>query len=200
MKAIEATHALVLAGGQSRRMGEDKAAMRVGDQDLLARTVALAESHSDAVFVGVRDARQVDALRARYACLSDSVEGQGPLASILAALSCDPGADWLVLACDMPCLDEQTLAALCADARSHPDAKAIALSDSSGTLPEPLCAIWRAPLIGEIRYSFEQSNFCARKCLIRAGARLVQPVNADAIINMNTPTDAAAANVRSLRS
>ena len=105
--------ALILAGGESRRMGRDKAAIEVGGQPLLSRTAELAARIADSVHVGVRDANDADALRRRYALIEDLPGGHGPLGGIAAALEQDPAADWLVLACDLPHLDASRSQQLC---------------------------------------------------------------------------------------
>ena len=184
--------ALVLAGGRSARMGRDKAAIMIGGQNLLARTVALAAQYADDVLVGVREP-VLDDTRAAFQTLPDAGVGAGPMDSILAALQHDPNADWLVLACDMPLLDAPTLSALVRAADTHRSASAVAIADSSGTLPEPLCAIWRAPMRAAIIAAFEQDRRCARKCLINVDAQLVPQVSAAALLNMNTSDDVQAA-------
>ncbi|MEO0575623.1 MAG: molybdenum cofactor guanylyltransferase [Pseudomonadota bacterium] len=180
--------ALVLAGGESRRMGQDKAAIQVDGVSLLSRTVSLARQFVDDVHVSVRTP-PVDETRRRFNCIVDAGVGQGPLDGILTALNSDTSAAWLVLACDLPLLDASTLRVLIDGAAQHPVAPAIAVADSSGELPEPLCAIWRAPMRAHIEAAFADGRFCARKCLINADAVLVTPVNPDALLNMNQDAD-----------
>lgn len=180
--------ALVLAGGKSRRMGHDKAAIRVDGVSLLARTVKLAAQFSDDVFVGVHQISE-DATRSGFQLLVDAGVGQGPLDSILTALEADHAAEWLILACDMPLLDSATLQALTTAADENRAAAAVAMANTSGELPEPLCAIWRAPMRSHILGAFSNDRYCARKCLINADASLVEPANPHALLNMNRDSD-----------
>ena len=183
------TLALVLAGGQSRRMGEDKAAIVVDGQPLLARTAALAAPFCDAVHVSVRTAADADALRRRWPLIEDATDGQGPLAGVLAALRARPDADWLVLACDLPRLDHATLEALLEAAASAADAPAIAMASERDGTPEPMCAVWRAGMAPRIAARLAEDRRCARRCLIDAGVPTVTPVTAGALANMNVPED-----------
>ena len=54
---------LVLAGGESRRMGRDKAALELAGTSQLERTMALLSRHLPQVFVSVRESQQQDPLR-----------------------------------------------------------------------------------------------------------------------------------------
>lgn len=182
--------AVVLAGGQSRRMGFDKASVRVDGETQLERSCRLAATVAGQVFVSVRDPAAADALRQRFRLIGDAPDAEGPLAGIVAALRSAPDAEWLVLACDLPRLDQATLQALARASDADVDSVALAIeSERDPGLPEPMCAIWRAPMIETIERQVVAGKFCARRCLLVAGARLVAPVTAQALDNMNTPED-----------
>ncbi|MEL7297839.1 MAG: molybdenum cofactor guanylyltransferase [Pseudomonadota bacterium] len=183
---------LVLAGGESRRMGRDKAGITNDGLTQLERTVQLARSVSDEVFVSVRRVADADAQRRAFALIEDDTRASGPLAGILAALTLMPERDWLVLACDLPRLDAPTLSALQAAAIEDSDSPAIAIaSEQDGALPEPLCAVWRAAMLPTILSQSDAGKFCPRKCLLIAEARKLAPVTTGALDNMNTPEDLA---------
>ncbi|MEM1438521.1 MAG: molybdenum cofactor guanylyltransferase [Pseudomonadota bacterium] len=184
--------ALILAGGESRRMGSDKAAVLVDGQTMLARTASLAAEISEAAWVSVRATADSDALRRQWPLIEDAPEGQGPLAGILAALRHRDHADWLVLACDLPCLDSATLAALKDAAADHPDAPAVAMRSERDGTPEPLCAIWRPAMRARIEAQLAEDRRCARRCLLDAAVPLVDAVTRGALTNMNAPEDLTA--------
>ncbi|MFK8053193.1 MAG: molybdenum cofactor guanylyltransferase [Woeseiaceae bacterium] len=185
--------ALVLAGGQSRRMGRDKAHVSLSGVTQLDRTCALAKQVTEQVFVSVRNLETADELRRRYALIADVPGAEGPLAGVLAAFESDPQADWLVLACDLPKLDLATLAVLVRSAAEDGQSKALAMgSEVHDGLPEPLCAIWRSTLKGLIQQRVAAQRYCARKCLILGDCRIIPPVSPGALANMNTPEDLAA--------
>lgn len=186
---LRPTFALLLAGGESRRMGRDKAAIEVDGETMLARTARLAADACDEVFVSVRSAGAVDALRRRWPLIEDASDGTGPLAGILGALRTRPGVDWLVLACDLPRLDAATLAALLAAAKEAPDALAVAMESERDGTPEPLCAVWRPGMVPRIEQQLAEDRRCARRCLIEAAVPLVPPVTKGALANMNAPAD-----------
>ncbi|MEO0344735.1 MAG: molybdenum cofactor guanylyltransferase [Pseudomonadota bacterium] len=184
--------ALLLAGGESRRMGSDKAAIEIEGQTMLARTARLAAAVAESVWVSVRDSAASDALRRQWPMIEDAPEGQGPLAGILAALRHRDDADWLVLACDLPRLDSATLEALRDAAANHPNAPAIAMRSERDGTPEPLCAIWRSSMRVRIEAQLADDRRCARRCLLDVETPLVDAVTHGALANMNAPEDLAA--------
>src|SRR5437763_14441075 len=97
---------LVLAGGRSTRMRRDKAALAYQGQTQLERAMALLTALVARAFVSVRADQRRDPLRARFAQSTDAHPNIGPLAGLLAPQAQHPAAAWLVLACDLPLLDE----------------------------------------------------------------------------------------------
>src|SRR6185437_16964450 len=114
-----AVYGLVLAGGRSKRMQRDKAALPYAGRTQLERAIELIEPFVARVYVSVRPDQIDDPLRARFAQIVDSGETAGPIAGILAAQSHHPEVAWLVLACDLPMLDAQTLQHLLASRRDR---------------------------------------------------------------------------------
>ena len=185
-------NALILAGGDSRRMGRDKASIAHDGVTQLERTAQLAQTISDEVFVSVRRLADADAQRRAFPLIEDDARAAGPLAGILAALTFMPERDWLILACDLPRLDAATLSALQVAAKEDADSPAIAMaSEQDRVLPEPLCAVWRVEMLPTILSQSAAGRFCPRKCLLVAEARNLTPVTAGALDNMNTPEDLA---------
>ena len=110
---------LVLAGGASTRMRTDKAALEYGGQPQLRRAFEMLSQVCAATFVSVRPDQRDDPARAGYPQIVDRQPGIGPIAGISAALLEHPKAAWLVLACDLPFLTEETLQNLIAHRDPH---------------------------------------------------------------------------------
>ncbi len=182
---------LVLAGGRSRRMQADKAALAYGARPQLAEAFDLLSRHVRRAWISVRADQAGETLRASYPQIVDTDVGRGPIAGIIAAPAQDPAAAWLVLACDLPRLDDATLAALVAGRDAARPATAFA-SRHDG-LPEPLCAIYEPHSREAILAEVAAGRLCPRKFLLAHGALLLEPVSAAALDNANTPEDAAAA-------
>ena len=184
-------YGLVLSGGRSTRMGQDKAALAYAGRTQLERAMALIGPHVERAWVSVRSEQHADPLRARFAQIADRQRDVGPVAGILAAQETHPQAAWLVLACDLPLLDEATLAQLVA--ARVPQAVATAYRSSHDGLPEPLCAIYEPRSHALLESYVGSGRHCPRKFLIEAEAQLIDEPNPRALDNVNTPHEHGAA-------
>ena len=100
--------AAILAGGQSRRMGRDKASIIWQGETLLARTARVAQEAGFAVMVIGRERPDGWPLPdTRF--VPDAYPGQGPLGGLATALEA-ANQDVLLLACDMPLLSVEAIA------------------------------------------------------------------------------------------
>jgi len=178
---------LVLAGGRSTRMRTDKAALLYGRRSQLERAMALIALHVKRAYVSVRADQSTDPLRARFPQILDTRENLGPIAGLLAAQARHPEAAWLVLACDLPLLDELTLAHL---VRSRaPERVATAYRSSHDGLPEPLCAIWEPRSAAPLAAYVASGRQCPRRFLLGADTSLIDEPNPGALDNINTPEE-----------
>jgi molybdopterin-guanine dinucleotide biosynthesis protein A len=184
-------YGLVLAGGRSSRMGEDKAALRVGGRTQLEHAMALLAPHVARTFVSVRKDQRSDPLRGRFEQIEDTLENLGPIAGIIAAQDRYPDSAWLVLACDLPLLDAATLEFLLR-ARA-PERLATAFRSSHDALPEPLCALYEPASRAALAAYVASGRHCPRKFLMGADVHLVDEPNPRALDNANTPEEYAAA-------
>ncbi len=102
--------AVVLAGGESRRMGRDKALLDVGGRPLIARLVDRLDELFDEIVIGA--GRSGDYGFLGRPVLADLEPGQGPLMGIASCLE-SLGHDLaLVAACDIPRPDLRFAASL----------------------------------------------------------------------------------------
>lgn len=187
MQPVDTVHGLVLSGGRSRRMGQDKALLQRDGDTQLARAVGVLQGELAKVFVSVRADQADETQRARFPQIVDRYEGLGPVAGILSALESDPDAAWLIVACDLPNLDTATVRYLL-DNRSG-SKPVTAFRSSSDGLPEPLCAVYEPESLAIIRAFVAEGLHCPRKMLIRSDAHLLEQPNPRALDNVNTPED-----------
>jgi molybdopterin-guanine dinucleotide biosynthesis protein A len=180
-------YGLVLAGGRSRRMGHDKALLMREDQSQLSYVVNLLGQVTDGAYVSTRSDQQDDPERARFATIPDRYDGIGPVAGILSAMEKHPQADWLVVACDLPNIDAETLAFLISGKSTQQPFTAYRSSHDG--LPEPLCAIYRAGSGDIVRRFVDSGIVCPRKMLINSDTCLLDQPNPAALENVNTPED-----------
>ena len=97
---IEGCTAIIMAGGQSQRMGCDKATLLLGEDTLLQRVAAIVQPLFARVVVSVRQYRSDIALPQ----ICDTHADAGPLAGLFSGLS-EAGTPWVfAVATDMPFL------------------------------------------------------------------------------------------------
>jgi len=132
-------YGLVLAGGASRRMGHDKAALALHGRPQLDWAYDTLARHCQRVFVSIRADQQDDPVRQGRQVIVDVHDGTGPIAGIAAAQAAHPDSAWLVLACDLPFVDDAVISHLTGRRDGRP---VVAYASSHDGLPEPLCAIY----------------------------------------------------------
>lgn len=134
--------ALVLAGGQARRLGGvDKPALVVGERSLLD-TVLLACAAADrTVVVGPERATCRPVTWAR-----EEPAGSGPAAAVGAGLWHVTQPHFVLLAADLPFLGTDTVALLLTTLGRERDADGVLLVDDTGR-DQLLCSAWRTAAV-----------------------------------------------------
>ncbi|MFH1011467.1 MAG: molybdenum cofactor guanylyltransferase [bacterium] len=127
--------AYVLAGGQSRRFGQDKTLLEWEGTPLIVRTVRTAQKVARDVKIVARQREKFEFVGVPV--LLDIVKRVGPLAGLLTALEDCAQAHCFILACDMPYLTADWLMKI-ADIRAD---ESVVFSQSMKGI-EPLCAIY----------------------------------------------------------
>ena len=208
---MSAAAGFVLAGGQSRRFGADKARAVLQGEPMLARMAVLLSGVTDSV--SVIAAAQTTYSDLKIPFVKDLWPGEGPLGGVVTALLNarplqDPGgsrppqsrdggygrAVWnLIVSCDMPFLTPEWLRFLVAHAKAS-DAQAVVARSAHGV--EPLCACWRTDVASVL-----EPAFAAGMRRVNDGLKLLRTEVLDEPVwkrfdsdgrlfwNMNTPGD-----------
>ncbi|HEV2696877.1 MAG TPA: molybdenum cofactor guanylyltransferase [Terriglobales bacterium] len=133
---VTAISAFILAGGKSSRMGADKAFLEFGGRTLLARALELATTAAESVAIVGDPAKFAEFAPA----IADIFPVHGPLAGIHAALLRSETELNLMLAVDLPFLDDRLLKYVVAQAECS--SALVAVPFVSGHY-QPLCAVYR---------------------------------------------------------
>jgi molybdopterin-guanine dinucleotide biosynthesis protein A len=101
------TSGIILAGGQSRRLGRDKALESVGGQPLIRRVIDRVSQLTEEVVVVVAEQAQAEALPldGRHRVALDRYPGGGALGGIFTGLAAAQHQWGIAVACDMPFLN-----------------------------------------------------------------------------------------------
>ena len=184
---------LILAGGKSQRMGINKATLNYHGKPQTEFLVDILRGLHIEPHLSCRKEQAVDFMMdlaaEDVAIITDTFLDLGPFGAILSAFRHDPNAAWLVIACDLPLLDAETLDYLIKNRNLSAIATAFKSPDSKDSFPEPLITIWE-PRAYPILLSFlAQGISCPRKVLINSDIELLNAPNVDALMNVNTPEE-----------
>jgi len=187
--------AVLLAGGESRRMGQDKATLLFRGKPLWQIQLELLRKLKPMeIFVSARTDptwRPRDVL-----FVADVPPSRGPLSGLTAALDQIHTSHLLAFAIDMPWMAEKYLKLLCAQ-----------IEPGRGVLPkignrtEPLAAIYPREAAAEFRAALAGSDFSLQtlaRGLVKAGKLREIPVTAREtkfFLNANEPSDLQVAEV-----
>ncbi len=198
---------LILAGGQSRRMGQDKAFMPLRGRTLIERVIdALAPLCSELILV--TNSREKFAhldLRA----VPDTFAGTGSLGGLYSGLAAASAELAIAVACDMPFLNTSLLAHL-VEVAAGADAAVPDLSETPRAAQEgakakqldlhPLHAVYRRTCLGAIAAQLEAGDLrmmgfydkVAVRYVARAEVQRYDP-HLYSFFNINTPDEWAQA-------
>jgi molybdopterin-guanine dinucleotide biosynthesis protein A len=114
--------------------------------------------------------------------------GIGPMAGILSAMQRFPENAWLVVACDLPFLNEEVFKALLAG--RQPKKCATAFRNPDNQLPEPLCAIYEPLAYQLMQEGLSRGIHCPRKFLLQQDSVLLDLINPSGVLdNVNYPQE-----------
>lgn len=178
-------YGLVLAGGKSTRMKRDKAQLNYHGKPQQEHMFELLEGVCDKVFLSCRDEAQ--SAEAPHNCILDTFIGLGPYGGILSAFMHEPNVAWLVVAVDLPLLDETTLNNLVE--HRNPSKLATCFIDPKNEFPEPLISIWEPRAYPRMLDFLSRGYSCPRKVLINSDAEVITDRDARALTNINTPEE-----------
>ncbi len=178
---------LVLAGGKSIRMGRDKDVMNWHGKEQRYYAADLLKPFCDKVFISCRP-DQAATIDEAYSALPDTFLNMGPTGGILSALRSQRDKAWLVVACDLPLLNEDTIRYLVTN-RNKTNIATTYESPHDG-LPEPLITIWEPESYPLLLNFLGKGMTCPRKVLMNSETTILKPLQPQALMNVNTPEDA----------
>ncbi len=175
---------LVLAGGRSRRMGQDKGLIAYHGKPQREFLFDALNGLCSAVYTSCRADQNVDE---GLHPLRDVIDVQSPLNGIISAFRFAPNLAWLAVAVDLPNVTGEVLHTL---VRARDLQKlATCFFDAGAHAPEPLLTIWEPaayPLLGE---HVRSGNVSPRAFLMRADVNIVHGIPSSVFRNVNNPAD-----------
>ncbi len=180
---------IVLAGGENRRMGTDKAFLKVAGVPLIEHVLrSLKDVFQDIIVVTNAPERYSDY---DVQVTGDAIAVRGPLTGIYSGLLKSSDEYNFVAACDMPFLNSRFISYIAGLAAGHD-----IVVPSVGGLLEPLHAVYRRQLIEVIEKEIRQDRKQIRSIFGRAKVRYVTENEIDrfdpsrkSFKNLNTPEE-----------
>jgi len=180
----------ILAGGQSKRMGRDKALLAAGGQLLIERVINQVKALSDDLFISTNSPEKYAQFGLR--CVVDVYPGKAALGGIYSALLAAQHPYVLVVACDMPLLNTALLQYLI-DLAPTADA-VIPIIDPPH--PEALHAVYSKKSIPAVETHLQKNDLQVLHVFDDISVRYVErkemaPFDPEflSFVNVNTPDD-----------
>jgi len=179
---------LVLAGGQSSRMGQDKGMIKWHGKAQRYHVADLLQEFCPAVYISCRQEQQAG-IDAGYRPLPDHQNDLGPISGLMAAFQQKPDCAWLVVACDLPLINAGALGHLIGQRNSK--LLATAYENPWDSLPEPLLTIWEPAALPVLQAALSDGKSSLRKVLMQHDIALIRPLELHTLMNANTEQEAA---------
>lgn len=181
---------LILAGGKSSRMGQDKALIPWDGIPLLQRVCQAASQCCQQVYIITPWIERYQAIlnSENYQFIVESNPGQGPLVALAQGLAEIP-TDWtLLLACDMPSLQVETLQNW-ANQLNNLSATTLANVPQQESIWQPTCGFYRREALPELEKFIQQGGRSFQTWLeqIPVEPILVDERLSNMLFNCNTP-------------
>jgi molybdenum cofactor guanylyltransferase len=178
---------IVLAGGLSLRMGQDKALMEIAGVPLLRRVTDLVGPLSRSVVVVTGWPERYEAVVPNCQWVLDR-QTVGPLVGFAQGLTAVE-TDWvLLLSCDLPNLDAATIAGWITDLATLP-LETIAYLPEGEKGWEPLCGFYRSSCRESLETFISQGGRSFQRWLRSQVVEILPVVDPDILFNCNRPED-----------
>ena len=175
---------LVLVGGKSTRMGKDKSELNYHGKPQKESAKELLENNNLQTFYSVQNASENEGE------IHDKFLSLGPFGGICSAFQKDPNSAWLVLATDVPFINDEVIQQLLK--QRNPSKIATAIKGKGKEFVEPLITIYEPKAYPILLQYLAQGYSCPRKVLINSDVEIVE-IDDSVIRNINTPEEFTAA-------
>ncbi|MCC5932437.1 MAG: molybdenum cofactor guanylyltransferase [Cyclobacteriaceae bacterium] len=186
IKQANNIEAFILAGGRSRRMGQDKGLMQLGNKPMVRYTLEeLEKLHLPVSIISGR----AEYAAYGHSVFADIVEGRGPMGGLYTAMMRSRADQVLLLSCDAPGISAQALRHLLSKAENE----LITVAGFDKKI-NPLFAIYPLSMLNEVKNRMDAGKLRMHEFIEAQPHKIVdlswmeQECNALSL-NINTPED-----------
>ncbi len=177
---------IVLIGGQSSRMGQDKAALEINSLPLYKIAAQKLQHLCHQVYLSVNK-NQHTKNTYEYPTIIDQYEAQGPIGALLSCMQAIEDVPLLVLACDMPFLTDNEIALLLSN-RNH-NQICTTFYNTTSHYYEPMLSIWEPHGKHTLQAYFEAGNLSLQKFLLQQNISKINIPEESNFSNINYPEE-----------
>lgn len=185
--------AIILAGGKSTRMGQDKALLAINDRSLLNHVCTVAQdSVKDVYVITPWTTKYQDLIPPKVYLIKEKIvlsdTDNCPLIGFYQALQ-QVSADWiLLLACDLPNINSEAIQQWCKYLKEVDDSE-IALLPFHPKGYEPLCGFYRYSCLPLLKDYIDQGGKSFQKWLAQYPVKELPISDRSILFNCNTLED-----------
>ena len=194
---------IILCGGQSRRMGQDKGSMIIQDKPMIKHALSTLNHEINEAIIVLNDEERIGKYKKfidpsdysyEVTFVEDVIKNKGPLPGILTGLENITGEYALVLPCDSPYVTKNYISTIFNEIDKNYQA-IVPYHDSDEKLKtsEPLHSIYSRNIIPEIEYLISKDSLHIKGLIKKIETKFVLIDNKKILKkefrNLNRPTD-----------
>jgi molybdenum cofactor guanylyltransferase len=172
---------LILIGGRSSRMGSDKSLLEYHGQTQRVYLFELLTQFCNKVFFSAHQEQDID-----YPKIIDN-QCLSPISGILSAFEFDSNSAWLVVACDMPMVNQSVIKELIQN--RNPTKSATTFYNPINQNPEPLLTIYEPSIYEPLKKYVLEGNKSPMRLLQTLDIELISIKDDMILKNINTKED-----------
>jgi len=175
--------AIIMAGGQSRRMGRDKSMLLINGEPVIKHILEKLRCHFDQVLISSDEASKYSFLSVEV--IPDEAANKGPIMGIASALRASVNDVNFVIACDIPQVDISFVRRMVRESKGF-DA---VIPKTGQSQYEPLFAVYRKSVLAAIDKAIATGNYRIIDPLRDCKVNYIGLADGQQLKNLNTMKD-----------
>jgi molybdenum cofactor guanylyltransferase len=171
---------LILSGGLSTRMGEDKRLIQYHGKSQEEYLFEILSPYCSEVYVSLNKNQTTDLPH----IFDIDLPIKSPIVGVISAFEKHSETAWLIVACDMPFVNQEVIEYLIK--HRNPEKFATAFLNPEEHFPEPLLTIYEPRIFPELQEAVNQGKKSPMKVLESLQVELLKVIDSEVLVNVNT--------------
>jgi len=173
---------IILAGGESTRMGQEKALIRFEGERLIQRSLSILDHFCDSMLISSNN-KALEVFG--YEVIEDDHHNIGPIAGLSAALKASPSEHHLVIPCDTPFVNERLYEKIL----RHADDFEVVIAGTPDLYIEPLIGYYHRSALDIIEKQIQKGMYKLHDALNLMNVKVEIFKDKHLFTNINSPDD-----------